>query len=111
MSWRQADSTRIRLGCEDQPPIGTQLREGLPCLDDGPRSSSHYIGIRQQTKQPHLGYLAEGDGSVPLCGEPVARRHVVNVALSGERNLESLSMPRFSLHAYQEPSTRFVSFR
>jgi hypothetical protein len=76
----------VRLGRVDQPPIGTQLLEGLPCLEDSPRSSSHYFGIRQQTKQAHLGYPAEGDGSVRLRGEPVARRHVVNVALSGERN-------------------------
>jgi hypothetical protein len=41
------------------------------------------MGIRQQTKQAHLGNPAEGDGSDRLLDEPVARRHVVNVALSG----------------------------
>jgi len=44
------------------------------------------MGIRQQPKQAHLGYPAEGHRSVRLCSEPLARRHVVNVALSGERN-------------------------
>jgi len=30
----------VRLNCDDRSPIGTQLREGLPCLDDSPRTSS-----------------------------------------------------------------------
>jgi len=72
--------------CEDQPAIGAQLGERIPGLEDSPRSPSHYMGIRQQPKQAHLGYPAEGHRSVRLCSEPLARRHVVNVALSGERN-------------------------
>src|ERR1019366_4095447 len=36
----------VRLGGEGQPSIGTQLPEGLPCLDDSPRSPSHHMGIR-----------------------------------------------------------------
>ena len=74
----------VRLNREDQSPISTQLRKGLPCLDDSPWRSSHHIGVRQQTKQPHLGDPAESDGSGWLCGESVARRHMVNVALSGQ---------------------------
>jgi len=61
----------VRLGCDDQPSISAQLREHSNSSTD---------------QQAHLGYPAEGDGSVRLCGEPVACRHVVNVALSGERN-------------------------
>ena len=50
------------------------------------RRSSHYFGIRQQTKQAHLGYPAERNGSIRLRGEPITRRQMVNVALSGERD-------------------------
>jgi hypothetical protein len=75
----------VGLGCEDQPPIGRQLFECFPMPEDSPRNSSHYVGIRQQTKQAHLGYPAEGDRSVRLHGKPVARRHVVNVALMGSQ--------------------------
>ena len=69
----------FRLGSEDRPPIGTQLGEDLPRLDRSPRSSSHYVGIRQQTKQAHLCDPAEGYRLGRLCDEPVARRRVVNV--------------------------------
>ena len=79
-------ATLVTPGGEGQPSIGTQLPEGLPCLKDSPRRSSHYIGIRQKTQQTHLGYPAEGDGSIGLRGEPFARRHVVNVALGRERD-------------------------
>src|ERR1017187_1390446 len=42
---------KVRLSCEDQPPIGTQLFERLPRLADSPRSAAHYAGIRLQTKE------------------------------------------------------------
>src|ERR1022692_5243590 len=67
----------VGLGCENRSPIRAQLRNRLPSLDDRPRSPSHYFGIRQQAKQAHLGYPAEGHRSVGLCREPVTRRHVV----------------------------------
>ncbi len=101
----------VRLGCEDQPTIGTQLREGLPCLDDSPRNSSHYIGIRQQTKQAHLGYPTEGDGSDRLYSEPIARRHVVNVALSGERDPVSEMAPERSAPGLSSPPEMQTQFR
>jgi hypothetical protein len=41
------------------------------------------VGIRQQTKQAHLGNPAEGDGSGRLCDEPIGRRRMVDVAPSG----------------------------
>jgi len=71
MRWRQADSTWSGSVATTNP------RSARNCAN---------IRIRLQTQQAHLGYPAEGDGSVRLCGEPVACRHVVNVALSGERN-------------------------
>src|SRR5436190_1303856 len=111
MSWRQADSTRSGPAAEDQPPIGTQLREGLPCLDDSPRSSSHYIGIRQQTNQAHLGYPTEGDGSDRLYSELIARRHVVNVALSGERDPVSEMAPERSAPRLSSPPEMQTQFR
>jgi len=111
MSWRQADSTRSGSVAK------TNLRSARNCA-----KVSHAWTIVRGTRPITLEFVnrrsrpiwvirQKATEATGCAGEPIARRHVVNVALSGERDPVSEMAPERSAPGLSSPPEMQTQFR